>query len=280
MPEEPHNTNTNEPNERLEAYLDGLLSPEERQSFELELADDPQLRRDCELQREIDASLTRTFVAPAPPSNILAIAEREASTGESVQLADRNQEEQKKRRRIIVAVLAASVAWLVVGLKMYQSSTDDGYQQVALADIYEQCVDSGFRPKWVCDDDREFAETFQRRQGVPLLLKDEARDVMVGLSYLKGISAQTTTMLARVEGEPILVFVDTQKRDAKLENPSWLSGLKLFRLELGELVLYEVSPFSEARVLNSFYIPDSDTPLLSTPDQDKSEDREKLEKTP
>ncbi|MGI9427842.1 MAG: hypothetical protein ACR2NM_04245 [Bythopirellula sp.] len=163
----------------------------------------------------------------------------------------------KKNRRAIFAVLAASIAWAIVGWKFYLQSDDDGYQQVALADIYQKCVADGFRPKWVCDDDREFAETFQRRQGKPLLLKPAAKDLMVGLSYLKGITSRTTTMLARVDGEPILVFVDILQRDSKPAKPAWSSGLNLFRQELAGLVLYEVTPLDQPRVLANFYIPES-----------------------
>ncbi len=260
-----HSPQPDQPNERLESYLDGLLTPDERAVFEKELAADPQLRRECELQGKIDASLGKMFAAPDPPADILALADREITSDEPSELPNRNQDETKKRRRTVLMVLAASLVWVVVGLKVYRQSTDDGYRELALADIYQKCVDRGFRPKWVCEDDRQFAETFQRRQGIPLLLKPEAQEAMVGLSYLKGIAELTTTMLARVEGQPILVFVDNLQNDPQPQKPSWWSGLKLFRQELGGLVLYEITPLAEPRVLSSFYIPEmTDLPKSDT----------------
>ncbi len=251
-----HNSQPDLPHERLDAYLDGVMSPAERQEFEVELAANQQLRRECELQSKIDASLGRLFVAPALSAEFLAIDAPEAPDAALPRLPDRDQKGSKKRWRTVVAVLAACIAWVVVGVKVYRDSTDDGYRQVALADIYEKSVANGFQPKWVCEDDREFAETFQKRQGLPLLFQPNAQDVMVGLSYLKGITLRTTTMLARVDGEPVLVFVDRLERDTRPDQPSWISGLKLFRQELGELVLYELTPLSEPHVLEHFYIPD------------------------
>jgi hypothetical protein len=266
---ETHPTNPDRPNQRLDAYLDGQMTPDERKAFEQELAGDPQIRRECELQRELDASLARQFAAPSPP-DILAVADRQSSTAPTVGLPEHSSTATVKNRRAIFAVLAASIAWAIVGWKMYLQSNDDGYQQVALADIYQKCVDNGFRPKWVCDDDREFAETFQRRQGSPLLLKTAAKDMMVGLSYLKGITSQTTTMLARVDGEPILVFVDVLQRDTNPAQPAWSSGLHLFRQELAGLVLYEVTPLDQPRVLSNFYIPESTE--LPTSNAEKNSD--------
>lgn len=242
-------------NQRLESYLDGLLSADEVQQFEQELADDPQLQQEVQLQGQIDESLSRMFVAPDAPVDILALADSAPTDGPLVDLPPRDPDLSRKHRRIILTVLAASLAWAIVGWRVYVSSTDDGYRELALADIYEKCVDDGFQPKWVCDDDREFAETFQRRQGVPLLLKPESQDVMVGLSYLKGVSPKTTTMLARVDNQPVLVFVDRLDRDTRPEKPSWSSGLHLFRQELDGLVLYEITPLPEARVLSSFFVP-------------------------
>ncbi|MEM8943890.1 MAG: hypothetical protein AAGD11_01810 [Planctomycetota bacterium] len=255
MPDSDHSKSA-EREDRLEAFLDGLLSPDEAAEFKRIAANDPLLQREIELQQSIDASLARSFVAPTAPRDILQLAQQEDL--EPVEPASMHGTSggTSKQRRMVLMVLAASIAWAVAGWRMYVASNDDGYQELALADIYQECVDGGFQPKWVCDDDREFAETFQKRQGQPLLLKPDSQDLMVGLSYLKGISAKTTTMLARVEGEPVLVFVDSLDRDTKPEKPSWGSGLNLFRQELDGLVLYELSPLAEPRVLSNFYVPE------------------------
>lgn len=249
-------------NDRLEAYLDGLMSVEQAAEFQRIVAGDPLLQQEIELQQGIDNSLGRLFEAPAaPPCDILALAQQQPAPTDQQVVAERASAEPQPARtknnaRMWMIVIAASIAWVFAGVKLYDASTDDGYQEVALADIYEQCVDDGFQPKWVCDDDREFAETFLKRQGQPLLLKADSKNLMVGLAYLKGVSAKTTTMLAKVDGEPVLVFVDKLSRDTEPAKPSWGSGLNLYRQELDGLVLYELSPLDESRVLSSFYIPD------------------------
>ncbi|MEQ8209851.1 MAG: hypothetical protein RH917_08460 [Lacipirellulaceae bacterium] len=260
-----HESKSDQPDERLEAYLDDCMTPEERQAFESEMAGNEQLRQQYDLQQQLDASLGRLFVAPAAPPDILSLADREGPTKALNELPDRDQEADKetskKNRRAIFALLAAIIAWIIVGVGIDFDNPKSPYDRLALAEIYEKSVADGFQPKWVCDDDREFAETFQQRQGVPLLLKPDAQDLMVGLSYLSGVTSRTTTMLARVDGKPVLVFVERLALDTKPEAPSWSSGLELFRKELGDLVLYEVTPFSEPRVLEHFYIPETLPPL-------------------
>lgn len=260
-------------NTRLEAYMDGSMSSSQRQAFEAELAGDDGLRREYELQQQIDESLGRMFIAPAPRADILALADLESADEELKQLPNRDAKESKKPRnrwQTAMVVLVAAIAWIVVGKQIYQAYQDGNdvpYRQLALAEIYQQSVESGFRPKWVCDDDQEFAGTFQERQGLPLLLPQDAQDMMVGLSYLEGLTPKTTTMLARVDDQPILVFVERLDRDTHPDHPSWWSGLNLFRQELGQLVLYEVTPLSEARVIQHFYIPNKDE--ISTKDTSK-----------
>ena len=255
------------PASKLDAYLDGLMTAAQREAFERELADDELLRRECELQRRIDASLGRSFVAPAPPMHLLEGVASSVTSDETINelpsdRQDRDATKDKlKKRKTMLAVLAASIIWMVLGVKLYQDffgeDPNDRYRQLALAEIYQASVESGFKPKWVCEDDKEFAGTFEERQGLPLLIKPDAQHLMVGLSYLEGLTAKTTTMLARYDDQPILVFVDRLDRDTRPKSPSAWSGLKLFRQELGELVLYEVTPLSEPQVMQHFYIPDA-----------------------
>ena len=254
-------SNPASPNERLEAYLDDQLAAEQRQEFEKELQTNEQLRREVALQQQVDASIKRLFSAPAPPSDILELAQRQGASIEVVQVPGHD----AKRRKwlLTAAALAASVVWLYAGWRIYQSATDDGYRQIALQDIYQDCVAEGFQPDWVCEDDRQFAETFHSRQGQALLLEEIPGGEMVGLAYLPGITRRTTAMLARVEDKPVLVFVDRLSRDTRPSRPSWMSGLKLFRKQLNDLVFYEITPLGEPRVMDYFYAAD----LAELPDE-------------
>ncbi len=91
---------------------------------------------------------------------------------------------------------------------------------------------------------------------------------MVGLTYCGGLSRYTTTMLARVDGQPVMVFVDRRENDEQIVPPDPKTGLHLFRKELGDLVLYELTPFAEPRVMEYLYpaaVPPAMSPLGKPP---------------
>jgi hypothetical protein len=68
------------------------------------------------------------------------------------------------------------------------------------------------------------------------------------------MSRYTTTMLARVDDQPVMVFVDRKEnQEEDVIPPAPNSGLHLFRKDLGDLVLYEVTPFDQARVIDFLY---------------------------
>ena len=83
---------------------------------------------------------------------------------------------------------------------------------------------------------------------------------MVGLAYFGGLSRYTTTMLARVNGTPVMVFVDRENSGYLPAQPDKKSGLHLFHKELAGLVMYELSPFSEPRVMDYLYPADVPPP--------------------
>ena len=145
------------------------------------------------------------------------------------------------------------IAW---GLFAWQFFTSESRlprynPRIPLAEIYQTRIAEGFRPTWLCEDDREFASTFLKRQGQSLLLAEmPAGSKMVGLAYCGGLSRYTTTMLARVDGVPVMVFVDRTSADTDPKLDQSRAGLHLFRKELGSLVLYEVTPLAEPRVMD------------------------------
>jgi hypothetical protein len=83
-----------------------------------------------------------------------------------------------------------------------------------------------------------------------------AGTMMEGLHYLGGLSRYTTAMLARVNGKPVLVFVDKSSNDTHPAEPTAKSGLHLFRKELGPLVLYELTPLDHPSVMDYLYLSD------------------------
>ena len=206
-----------------------------------------ELEAEVELQKRIDESLRRSFATVAVPESLLAKLRENAPTARTVPTM---------RRRHSLLAVAASVAALVWGVLGWQylsnnSKTSRYDPNLPLATIYEAQVATGFQPKWVCDDDREFASTFLTRQGQGLLLAAMPEgSKMVGLTYCGGISRYTTTMLARVGNTPVMVFVDRISADTHPLPPSGETKLQLFRKELGSLVLYELTPLDKPRVMD------------------------------
>ncbi len=236
--------------DRLEAYLDDQLQGQEREVMLRAIETSADLQSEIELQKLIDKSLRKSF-APSSPVQTLSKLR---------QTADVHPTKTRKPRRKATLILAATAASLVWGMLVWkffanQQPQPDYNPVKPLASIYETCVAEGFRPTWICKDDQEFASTFQKRQGQGLLLAAlPTGSKMEGLTYCGGISAYTTTMLARVNGSPVMVFVDRADADIHPALPCGSSELHLFRKELGSLVLYELTPLDKPKVMDYLHL--------------------------
>lgn len=252
MADRPHNNDVDpvdvSPQERadllLSAYTDDTLTPEEREEAERMIDSNPQWRERLRTDSDIDASLRRLYAAPPIPSGVgmapIDIAPAPASS------------EHSRWRFAATLAIAASLAWLVFAGQLLwpRGGEEIAFIPRPLTEVYRECVDAGFEPYWICDDDRQFAATFERRQGVPLrlaALPDGAR--MRGLSYLAGLSRESTSMLAEIDEEPVIVFVDRADRDWGPPTGDFAAdGLTVWRSERFGLVFYEVSALERPRV--------------------------------
>jgi hypothetical protein len=121
-------------------------------------------------------------------------------------------------------------------------------------EIYRSAIASGFEPTYDCREPDRFAATFSRRQGQPLrLLAMPPAMAMLGVAYTQGLSRDTTAMLCRVDGKPVMTFVDRASAD-RADAAAVPQGVDLhvFRQERDGLVFYEVTPFNEPRVISLF----------------------------
>ena len=90
---------------------------------------------------------------------------------------------------------------------------------------------------------------------------------MVGLAYIPGITQHTTTMMCRVDDQPVMIFVDRLADDIrpdKIFAESRPRGLHVFRKELAGLAIYEVSPLATPHVIDTLYVPE-ELPPEGTP---------------
>jgi hypothetical protein len=255
-------TGSHQPNrdELLEAYLDGLLNDADRAAFEASLRDDPVRRRQVELQMEIDGALDRLYAVETPSHEQLAAALASAVASatppaKTLPAAYSPQTMASPRGARAywagAAVVAAAIVISVMAALLWTQPTSIGpaFTAEPLAAIYHGAVDSGFEPTYECREADRFSDTFQHRQGIPLQLAAmPAGTRMLGLSYVHGLSLNTTAMLCYVDNKPVVVFVDRVKHDQPGIADRPAEGLHIFRDERDGLVFYEVTPYDEARV--------------------------------
>lgn len=235
--------------ERLEAYLDGVMAHEDRVAFEAQLATNPRLAAEVALQTEIDASLERMFPLVAAPATHVAALERHADAT----VKSDGPATIKIRWPWLVGVAAAAAAACLAFAFWDYSAQDERAPHFApgpLAQIYEKTVDEGFEPYYECRDDERFVDTFRRRQGIALgLEKLPLGSVMKGLSYPGGLSRETTAMLCDVEGAQVMVFVDREENDQKIAGENSDPHLHVFREARDGLVFYEVTPLEKPTMM-------------------------------
>ncbi len=235
--------------ELIEAYLDDTLDAAQRAAVEEALRADPERQRQVELQGRIDASLQRLFVAKAPADHRVA-AMLESATGP----ARRTPLKLVRYAGAAAATLAAAAAlgWLFVAQPLSRSRSSNPYFAARpVVDLYRDAEANGFEPTYQCEEADRFADTFERRQGVPLkLLKLPVGMRMLGLSYPGGLSADTTAMLCLIDGQRVMVFVDRLSADRTSASDSTIKKLHVFRHERDGLVFYEVTPLDRPRAID------------------------------
>jgi hypothetical protein len=244
----------------LDAYLDGQLDAVERDRFEQRLRLDPILQAELVLQRRLDEALRRRFEPPSPQRVLEALSRR--AGGPQVL---RFPSARRWFQRPWGLAVAASIIVALIGVNWYVwTSLPHGLaprperrpiELVSLERGYQRELERGFRPLWLCETDHEFASAIFKSLGQGLLITIPPAEIKAkGLSYLPALSKDTMILLAEVETQPVVVFIDRLAADSRPTLPPE-SGLRLFRREVGALVLYEVTPLGEPRVLELFYDP-------------------------
>ncbi len=251
----------------INAHLDGLLTPEQQASFDRALASSASLREALSLSQRIKESLVRQF-DPPDVEQILARVVEGASPDDEI-TAFESPKRFWTRPMKLTAVAAGLVLVLIGGAWMWlHLQTGAGPSrpvaerpvppQRMLAEVYEDEVEKGFKPAWLCDNDMDFFLTTYNRFGRGLLLTALPPDIKaMGWTYGLSISTRTAYLLAEVRGEPVIVFIDRVAADPGQAPPD-CSLLRYHRRQIGMLVLYEVSPSDKPLLLDYFY--DRDLP--------------------
>lgn len=251
--------NTEEKLDRLDAYLDGQLDADEREAFERELENDPELKVEVERQGAIDDSIRRLF--PAPPTerltSRLTMTEAGVADSSDLRVVPASEPANKKSSPMRQWLgLAAAIGICVLAAIQFKSASelDLAADYSTMAGAYRTEVSRGFEPLWVCKDDAQFSGTFSKKFGQPLVLGSLPSDVRaIGLSYASVISSSTTFLLAEARGEKVIVFIDLATHGEQSLPDG--SDLNLYSRQIGPVRLYEVSPLDQAYLLDAFRVP-------------------------
>lgn len=238
MSEQPPNVH-----DLIDLYIDGMLPPEEAARFEAALETDPDLRRQLEFQGEIDRSLKAQFAPPAP------------ETAASIVTALKSAGPRTFNRRLfaLAAMLALAAGGFFISQKYFAPPE---IKRLAPGLVYSRLATSGWPVEFVCADEKEFASVMLRQLGAPLFIPAETPGVVVaGWSYTGGydgsvLGPSTMFLITRVDQQPVLVLLDKAQFDRELELPPE-SNLHLHRRELQGVIMYEISPLTEPRVIGA-----------------------------
>lgn len=242
--------------EHLDAYLDGLLTPTERAAFEQELAQNAAMRAALDRQHRIDEALRALYAAPAAAA-VLSGVTRQARAG----AGHRPVAVTPGARRWLA--VAASVGIIIVSgwvswPYLQPTQKHDPYAHTrprTVTQYYHEAVAAGMKPDWLCKTEEEFRTAFERRLQSDLTLATLPEGIkVVGLAYRNVITPKTVCVLGEVHGHPVIVFVDRAAADTAPQ-PERECGLRMFRRDLGDLVLYEMTPLEQPFLLEHFRQP-------------------------
>ncbi len=265
--------------DELDLYVDGLLDDERRAAFERQLFADPELATELERQRSLDARLTAAFPVPEDSA---AIAQGALTGGPRPHARGRRLS--SLRVAAAASLLAAVGLWAVGSFDAVDAvdeapdvfvdaggpgpAIDDPVDLVprverpglgvpegeqgcaAFGGLYAELADDWRRAAAACGLPHDLARHFQDSLGQELLV-DATDEIPIEGPFTIARWPTTTLLASPQQPEPILILVDELARDPR---PVLEAGspAHLFRRELGDLVLYELTPWDTSRALGLF----------------------------
>lgn len=235
---------------RLDLYLDGLLDPQEAAAFEQAMASDPALAAQVELQRRIDASLSRAFAYPED-------ADVSVPEARAIPLAGSSSRRFSWKRVGAVTAVAASltIAFILSRPNTFDPPIRPVLVKLTACEVYKRLNDNNWVPSFRCKSDEEFVAAVQKRLGSSVLIPMSTLGVTLdGWGYADGyegspLSLHAMYLLTHVGDRRVLVMMDTKANESSV--PKGTCGINLFRREVGSVVLYEVSPLDQPKAIEA-----------------------------
>lgn len=224
----------------VDAYVDGRMSVAERAAFEARLTREPALRAEVAAHQQLEAMLREQYAESPAAGQAIASAGQGDSSGRG------------GTRRIgrwwlgAAAAIAVAVALWQWGLLTPSRQPRVGDKLVA---EYAAQVAGGFVPKEVCTTNEAFVEWTMTAYGIgisPAALPASVQ--LLGWTKRDTLSSYTGVLLARVDGQEVIVFMDPSGLEASEASRSG-QNLRVFTQRIGGLTLYEVTPSDRPAVL-------------------------------
>ncbi len=251
---DPSNTNNTNLRDLVAKAAAGIATPQELDL--LAQLDAQESERDAlALEREahatIDASLARLFAEPPATLPLTPITPITPLTP----VSPPQQNLSLRWLALIGGGLAAGIA-AIVAISIFTqgpgspSANPDFRPRLAAEFIYDTSVSMGFRPEWRCENDEEFAIAVRDRLGAAMVIPIATTGIeLVGWGYSDRyggviLSDDTMVLLARVEGEQVILLVDRAGNELTTNARGSSIKLNVFKQTLGPLMLVEVTPRS------------------------------------
>lgn len=261
--------------ELIEAYLDGLLSPEESRVIERLIAADPALNAHLQLERSIEQSLRAQFAPPVSIAlNLPAAHESSLPSTPTDPIPISRGVDQSDRARSAAnrwtlprSVLSIAAALLLATVGLWAAGVVSPYGILGITppglispdSLYERKVASGFRPDWVCTTDAEFEDVARKNFGEALQLPKMPGIEIVGWAYYEPVlSDKTCLLLTKIDGREAIIAIDFRKNARSLSAPS-SSGLTVYSRKFGNVAMYQTSKKGTRNILLQIYNPDKTT---------------------
>jgi hypothetical protein len=247
-----------EASELIEAWLDGRVEGREAVAFQSRLERDPDFAAELELAERIRASLRRSFTPPAWSSAPVPAVRRVAGAA-------------APWRRVTTVLAAAAAVFLILRITTHREpATEELLHRIApvgplaqLGDevavsapnlelLYQETLAESDGLSMTCGPDDDLGATLAAAYGESVTLRPEANEMLSG--PYASTRWPTGTILRGAGSNPAVLIAerDTTHRCCVLFELSAESELNLFTWQLGDLVLTEITPLAEPRLLGYF----------------------------
>ena len=184
-----------QPDTRLDAYLDGVMTPDQCAEFEREIESDDDLRRQIKIQKEIDQAFRRLFQPPSAKEVPVVITDLRESEPYTLPPTTKRDWGAVPRRLAVAAALVAGVfgGWLTWNALQPSSVSNPYGPWRSIEVVYADSVANDMEPEWTCDTESEFADSIRSHFGQAAVSPIGLPDGMAapGLAYCNRIARRT-----------------------------------------------------------------------------------------